>query len=168
MTHIVPERVENRFYRYVIIIIAISVIVFWFVFKIKDLCCYLCVDVTFTLGPGGGQRHFWHFLPVIPNFWQVPNFLRCQKCRKCQTFKKSPSILCTIDSLAHLTHIWECSRDLYRVFTNVSQIYVLRLQMQLIRDQFRYLHTSNSAGQRWAALPSAAQRCPAALPSAER
>ena len=31
-------------------------------------------------------------------------------------------------------------------------------------DQFRYLHTSNSAGQRWAALPSAAQRCPA-LPS---
>ena len=33
-------------------------------------------------------------------------------------------------------------------------------------DQFRYLHTSNSAGQRWAALPSAAQRCPAALPSA--
>ena len=81
---------------------------------------------------GGGQRHFWHFLPVIPNFWQVPNFLRCQKCRKCQTFKKSPSILCTIDSLAHLTHIWECSRDLYRVFTNVSQIYVLRLQMQLI------------------------------------
>ena len=34
---------------------------------------------------GGGQRHFWHFLPVIPNFWQVPNFLRCQKC---QTFKK--------------------------------------------------------------------------------
>ena len=35
-----------------------------------------------------------------------------------------------------------------------------------IPDQFRYLHTSNSAGQRWAALPSAAQRCPAALPSA--
>ena len=33
-------------------------------------------------------------------------------------------------------------------------------------DQFRYLHTSNSAGQRWAALLSAAQRCPAALPSA--
>ena len=54
---------------------------------------------------GGGQRHFWHFLPVIPNFWEVPNFLRCQKCRKCQTFKKSPLILCTIDSLAQLTHI---------------------------------------------------------------
>ena len=35
---------------------------------------------------GGGQRHFWHFLPVIPKFWQVPNFLWCQKCQKCQTF----------------------------------------------------------------------------------
>ena len=38
-----------------------------------------------TKARGGGQRHFWHFLPVIPHFWQVPNFLRCQKC---QTFKK--------------------------------------------------------------------------------
>ena len=40
------------------------------------------VDIT-DLNEGGGQRHFWHFLPVIPNFWQVPNFLWCQKC---QTF----------------------------------------------------------------------------------